>query len=137
MRRMSGPLWPLFAGLAGWLLLRRSVDVVEVRGHSMSPALLPGDRLVAVRARRPPHPGEVVLALDPRDVSRELVKRVATVDAAGVELRGDDPRHSTDSLAFGRLPLSAVRWRVLGRYWPPERAGTIGSPPSADPGESD
>ena len=119
------------AAIAGLALLRRWIDVVEVRGQSMSPALLPGDRLLAVRARRPPRSGEIVLALDPRDASRELVKRVASVDGAGVELVGDDARHSTDSLTFGRLPVAAVRWRAVGRYWPPRRVGKLRSAPSA------
>ena len=130
--RLLGLLRPLVAFVAATLLLRRWVDVVEVRGHSMAPALLPGDRLLAVRARRAPRVGDVVLALDPRDASRELVKRVAAVDDAGIDLRGDDPRHSTDSTAFGRLPAGVVRWRVIGRYWPPERVGVIGSAPSTE-----
>ena len=126
----------LLVVLAAGLLVRRWIDVVEVRGHSMSPALLPGDRLLAVRTGRPPRPGDVVLALDPRDASRELVKRVASVEGGEVELRGDDPRHSTDSHAFGPLPVGAVRWRVIGRYWPPERAGRIAGAPSADAGDA-
>ena len=124
-------------GLAavGVALARQWFDVVEVRGHSMAPALLPGDRLLVMRRRRPPRRGDVVLALDPRDASRELVKRVAAVDGRGVELRGDDPRHSSDSNAFGRLPAPAVRWHALVRYWPPERVGAIGPSATTDVGE--
>ena len=96
----------------------------------MAPALLPGDRLL-VESRsylgRQPRRGEVVLAADPREPDRELIKRVASVDGttATAELRGDAPGSSTDSRAFGAVPLSAIRWRAIVRYWPPERAGRL------------
>jgi len=96
----------------------------------MAPTLLPGDRLIVesrTYARRPPRIGEVVLAADPREPGRELIKRVASVDTAlgEVELLGDAPGESTDSRAFGRVPLAAIRWRASIRYWPPGRAGQI------------
>jgi inner membrane protease subunit 1 len=105
----------------GWL------DAVEVRGASMAPALLPGDRLLIESRslrRRPPRPGEIVVAVDPREPTRELVKRVASVDrAAGtVLLAGDAPDDSTDSRTFGPVPLAEVRWRAVARYWPLGRA---------------
>jgi hypothetical protein len=77
--------------------------------------------------RRPPRPGEIVLAPDPREPSRELIKRVYRLDpAAGtVELRGDAPAGSTDSRVFGAVPLGGVRWRVVARYWPAARAGRL------------
>ena len=96
----------------------------------MAPALLPGDRLL-VESRsyvgRHPRQGEVVLAADPREPERELIKRVAAVDAAtaSADLRGDAPGSSTDSREFGAVPLSAIRWRAVFRYWPPERAGRL------------
>jgi nickel-type superoxide dismutase maturation protease len=103
------------------------LDAVEVRGDSMVPGLLPGDRLLIESRslrRRAPRPGEIVVAADPREPSRELVKRVASVDeAAGlVLLAGDAPGASTDSRTFGALPLAAVRWRAVARYWPLRRA---------------
>jgi nickel-type superoxide dismutase maturation protease len=88
----------------------------------MAPALLPGDRLLvealSYRARSP-RIGEIVLAADPRLPSRELIKRVEAVDAGTgtVSLAGDASEASTDSRAFGPVPMSAIRWRVLGRYW--------------------
>ena len=118
------------AGVAAGVAASRWLDVVEVRGHSMAPALLPGDRLL-VESRsylsRVPRPGEIVLAADPRQGDRELIKRVATVDeaAAAADLRGDAPDESTDSRAFGAVPLAAIRWRAAFRYWPPERAGRL------------
>jgi nickel-type superoxide dismutase maturation protease len=115
---------------AGITVGRRWLDVVEVRGGSMAPSLLPGDRLLVESHSyrgHPPRRGEVVLARDPREPERELIKRVAAVDraAASAELRGDAPAASTDSREFGAVPLSAIRWRAVFRYWPPRRAGRL------------
>jgi nickel-type superoxide dismutase maturation protease len=109
--------------LAAGAVARRWLDVVEVRGGSMAPALVAGDRLLVEAwtfRRRAPRGGDVVLAPDPRQPGRELVKRIAAVDAgaASVELHGDAPDASTDSRAFGAVPIANVRWRVIGRYWP-------------------
>lgn len=118
------------AGIVAGAAASRWLDVVEVRGGSMAPSLLPGDRLL-VESRsyrnRAPRPGEVVLATDPRRSERELIKRVAAVDEAGdaADLRGDAPEASTDSRDFGAVPLSTIRWRAAFRYWPPERAGRL------------
>ncbi len=124
------PLFLVLGMAAGIVVARRWLDVVEVRGGSMAPSLLPGDRLL-VESRsyqgRAPRPGEVVLAADPRKPERELIKRVASIDdaASSAELRGDAPAASTDSREFGALTLSAIRWRAVFRYWPPERAGRL------------
>lgn len=118
------------AGIVAGAAASRWLDVVEVRGGSMAPSLLPGDRLL-VESRsyrsRAPRPGEMVLAADPRQTDRELIKRVAAVDEAGdiADLRGDAPEASTDSRDFGAVPLSTIRWRAAFRYWPPERAGRL------------
>ena len=133
MRTGRGRSWPLFVMAAvaagAWLSLaaRRWLDVVEVRGSSMAPALLPGDRLLVEQLtyrRRAPRAGDVVLALDPRAPEREVIKRV---HAAGPELdlRGDAPDASTDSRTFGPVPGTAVRWRAAFRYWPPSRIGPL------------
>lgn len=92
----------------------------------MLPTLRSGDWLVAERLsyrHRLPRPGELVLARDPRDPRRELVKRVAALtDAGQLELRGDAPAGSTDSRTFGSVAVDAVRWRVAARYRPLRRA---------------
>jgi nickel-type superoxide dismutase maturation protease len=109
---------------------RSTLDVVEVRGRSMAPTLLPGDRLLVARssaARR----DDVVLAADPRHPARELVKRVADVRDGRILLRGDNPAASTDGRTFGSIPAGDVRWRAVLRYWPPSRAGRIPGPPPA------
>jgi nickel-type superoxide dismutase maturation protease len=128
-KRLRRPLI-LALGVAAWMTIgRRWLDVVEVRGGSMAPSLLPGDRLLVESHSyqgRAPRPGEVVLAADPRQPDRELIKRVASIDDAGssADLRGD-AEASTDSRAFGAVPLSAIRWRAVFRYWPPQRAGPL------------
>ena len=129
-KRLGGPLFLALGVAAGMTIGRRWLDVVEVRGGSMAPSLLPGDRLLVEShsyQARAPRPGEVVLAADPRQPDRELIKRVASIDDAGssAELRGDAPDASTDSRSFGAIPLSAIRWRAVFRYWPPQRAGRL------------
>ncbi len=125
--RLGALIWP-FRAISAWAVARRRLDVVEVRGRSMAPTLLAGDRLLV--ARLPPRPGDVVLAADPRDPGRELIKRVASVER-GLVLRGDNPAASTDARTFGALPANAVQWRVIGRYWPMDRIGRVGAPPPA------
>ena len=118
----------LLVGSLALLMVRRRLDVVEVRGSSMVPALLPGDRLLVARLA-PRRVGDVVLAHDPRDPRRELVKRVSGLEFGRVTLRGDNPSGSTDARTFGSLPPSAVRWRVIGRYWPAGRIGRVAPAP--------
>ena len=122
---MRGPIGPLIACLAVALAVGRLVDVVQVRGRSMLPTLRPDDRLVVVRRLRPLRVGDVVLALDPRDAGRELVKRVAAIGPEGVTLHGDNPALSTDGRTFGALPSAAIRWRAVVRCWPPDRVGRL------------
>ncbi len=125
--RVRGLFWSVCA-LVALLAARRWLDVVEVRGRSMSPTLLPGDRLLIVRSA--PRAGAVVVAADPRAPGRELMKRVARIDGAGVHLRGDNPESSTDARTFGAVPVEVVQWRAVARYWPLGRAGRIPSVPS-------
>ena len=133
-RRAAG----LIGGVAGasglalivWRLLR-NLDAAIVQGRSMVPTLQPGDRLLVeswTYRQRPPRPGEVVLAADPRRPRRELAKRVAAVGPESLTLVGDGAR-STDSRTFGAIPLENVKWRALARYWPPRRAGRFPGPP--------
>lgn len=129
----------LLGGLAGAAALAligsrllRDLDAAIVEGSSMVPTLEPGDRLLVeswTYRRRPPRPGEVVLAADPRRPRRELAKRVASVDADSLSLVGDGAR-STDSRTFGAIPLEKVKWRAVARYWPPRRVGRIQGPPA-------
>jgi len=110
----------LVVALAAIALSLRRFTRFEVIGRSMAPTLEPGDWLLAERRRRP-IAGDIVLARDPRDPARTLVKRVAAVDADGVWLAGDNPAESTDSRTFGPVPRSNIIARVRWRYWPDPR----------------
>ena len=125
------PSVALIGALAGIgaILARRWLDVVEVRGRSMAPALLPGDRLVVSRLARPPRVGDVVLAYDPREPSRELIKRVSAAIGRSVTLHGDNAGASSDARTFGAVAGASVEWRAVLRYWPPARVGAIPQAP--------
>lgn len=118
--RLGGILGALLLGAVRAVGMRR----VIVEGTSMLPTLEPGDRLVVARLGRPA-PGDLVAVPDPRVPRRLLVKRVASVSGTQVELRGDNPGHSTDSRRFGPVPQSALRGRVVRRYAPAGRRGRV------------
>jgi nickel-type superoxide dismutase maturation protease len=87
---------------------------MRIRGHSMAPALSPG-QLVFVNDRvlrfRPPRLGEIVAARPASLGGQALVKRVTEILGPDqFVLRGDQPDHSLDSRAFG--PVS--RRELLG-----------------------
>jgi nickel-type superoxide dismutase maturation protease len=95
----------------------------------MTPTLEPGDWLLVdpdAYVDRPPDPGELVLAPDPREPSRLLVKRVVDVDDRGrLTVAGDNAAESSDSRAFGAIDQSALDGRPWFRYWPLRRWGRI------------
>jgi nickel-type superoxide dismutase maturation protease len=126
-----GSLFGLLLAAAALLVARGRLDVVEVRGRSMAPTLLPGDRLLI--ARLPARVGDVVLAHDPREPRRELIKRVTAIGPEGVVLRGDNTSASTDARTFGAVPAEAAAWRVIGRYWPADRIGPVPAAPALQP----
>ncbi len=83
----------------------------------MEPTLRDGDWLIYSPAA--PRLGDVVVAVDPREPSRWLVKRV--LDASeGVELASDRPGHERV-----HVPRSSVLGRVVFRYWPIARFGPV------------
>ena len=112
-----------------WLLSRR-YGRYEVSGESMVPALNPGDWIavdMAAYTTRPPRSGDVVLARDPRDPERTLVKRVDHTDLhSNVWLLGENAESSTDSRTFGPVTPDAILGRVRWRYWPVRRRGYFG-----------
>ena len=110
------------AALVGRLAPR--LGRVEVRGDSMRPALVPGDRLVVLRTRRL-HPGHLVALVDPRAAGRLVVKRVATASRHEVTVLGDNASASTDSRHYGAVPTTAVRGRAIYRYAPEPRRGRL------------
>jgi nickel-type superoxide dismutase maturation protease len=124
-------------GLAGMIVMWRWLRPfrVAVEGRSMSPALLPGDYVIAIRPLRLRR-GDLVVVEHPERPGFEMVKRLTGVPgdmAAGRLLgadeywiRGDDPVGSTDSRSFGPVRPDAVRGVVRVRYWPPERIRVFG-----------
>lgn len=104
---------------------------VIVRGESMLPALLPGERvLVDTMAYRvgEPSAGDVVLARHPERPDLEMLKRVAGVPGDEVEgklvregeywLLGDAPAFSTDSRELGAYRREDIVGRAWLVYWP-------------------
>jgi nickel-type superoxide dismutase maturation protease len=89
----------------------------------MLPTLRAGDRLLLVAVPGRPRPGQLALVHDPRSPDRELLKRVHAVGSDGIDLRGDNPAASTDSRAFGHVPIHAVRGYIAWRYAPADRVG--------------
>jgi nickel-type superoxide dismutase maturation protease len=135
---LAGALLALAADLASsrgrvralLALLARSWEArVAIEGPSMEPTLRAGDWLLVdpdAYVRRSPAPGDLVLAPDPREDDRLLIKRVDSLDADGwLRLAGDDPDHSTDSRVFGAVDPARVAGSPWFRYWPARRIGPV------------
>jgi nickel-type superoxide dismutase maturation protease len=117
------------ARAAGVLVRRSWASRVAIAGRSMEPALEDGDWVLvdpdAYRTRGP-GAGELVLAPDPREPERLLIKRVGGVERDGrLTILGDAPDASTDSREFGTIAAAEVRGRPWFRYWPLERLGPL------------
>ena len=117
------------AGVTAAYRVGRRFRRFAISGRSMLPTLSPGDWVLvdehAYRGRMPRR-GHVVVASDPRQPSRQIVKRVAFVDLHGeIRLEGDNGEESTDSREFGPVPARSLRGRVRWRYWPAKRVGSI------------
>lgn len=95
----------------------------------MEPTLRAGDwLLVDPRAfeARPPHPGDLLVAADPRQPTRWLVKRVADVLPDGrLTLTGDHAAHAADAEIIAPISAESVIGRPWFRYWPLRRAGRL------------
>jgi nickel-type superoxide dismutase maturation protease len=130
------------AGLLGLiaLLIFLGTDRIArpwiVSGRSMEPALQAGDLVIVdiwSYRQRSPREGEIVLFYGPQPARRALVKRVVKPPASGdvgsseIWLLGDNQVISADSRHFGPVPASAVRGRIVWRYWPVSRAGPVGA----------
>lgn len=99
---------------------------LRVEGDSMRPLLVPGDRVVLAPVRRRRlQPGDLVVVRDPRRPQRRMIKRVTGIDDARAWVRGDNPEASTDSRAFGWVPLPRFVARPVRRYAPASRAGPL------------
>jgi len=96
--------------------------LATVRGESMSPTLLDGDRLL-VRYDAVPAAGDIVLVRLPADADGEprplAVKRAAHVEPGGWWVERDNPVVGLDSWAVGVVAHRDVVAVVVGRVWPP------------------
>jgi signal peptidase I len=122
-----------------WLAVRWRPYRVEVLGDSMIPALWPGDRALAVPARRPAR-GHVVVVVHPTHPELEIVKRVTGVPGdltpdgsilgpGEYWVEGDNPTRSTDSRQHGAVRAERMRARVRLVYWPPSRRRLVPARP--------
>ncbi|GBD11320.1 Signal peptidase I V [bacterium HR23] len=93
---------------------------VVVRGWSMAPTLLPGDYLLvdtSAYRSHPPRRGEVVLARDPQDPHRLLLKRVAGVPGDYLGQDADGLVHRLEGGVPPPTPLVRT-WRMgEGEYF--------------------
>ena len=128
------PLTAVALAAALWRLGRAvGISRFLVEGASMSPTLLPGDRLLVLRLPRwswDPRPGQLVVARPPPLEGREVIKRVDAVvrprGGSAYVLLGDNPEASTDSRHFGPVTRNRIVGRVWLRYWPDHRRGRVG-----------
>ncbi|MET7333468.1 S26 family signal peptidase [Nonomuraea sp. NPDC005650] len=123
---------------AALLTIRLRLLVAHVSGPSMLPAYKDGDRLLAVRLRRPARfaVGQVVVLRNPRlagirGSSRTplMVKRIVAVAGEAVPVGisgdvvprehvvvlGDNREQSLDSRHLGVIPVDHIVARVVGR----------------------
>ncbi len=107
--------------------LRRRLGVAVVRGRSMAPTVLDGDRLL-VRYGAPPRPGQVAVVRFADGVV--AVKRLDHRGAEGWWVHRDNPREGRDSWSAGAVGDDGVLAVVLLRLWP--RPGPLGGPPGVE-----
>lgn len=90
----------------------------------MEPTLRDGDWLL-VDPDGAPRVGELVVARDPREPQRLIVKRVVEVQPGQLLVAGDHPAHAGKAAEIGALEASLVVGRPWLRYWPPRRFGRV------------
>jgi hypothetical protein len=93
----------------------------------MRPGLRPGDRLL-VSYRRPPGPGDVVvarLADGTVAVKRAVERRTTASGRPGWWLLSDDPERGVDSRHRGPVPDDDVLAVVIRRIWPLTRRPAV------------
>jgi len=91
----------------------------------MEPTFREGDWLLARRTSGTPGVGDVVIASDPREPARLLVKRVRSVTGDQVAIEGDHHDASTDSRDYGPIPAGSIIGQPLLRYAPLRRFGPV------------
>jgi phage repressor protein C with HTH and peptisase S24 domain len=98
----------------------RRFGLAVVRGCSMQPTLIDGDRLV-VRHGATPRAGRLVVVRLPGGVV--AVKRATHREPDGWWVERDNPAEGVDSWSVGAIPDRDVIAVVVRRLWPPRRRG--------------
>jgi nickel-type superoxide dismutase maturation protease len=96
-----------------WLLGR--IQRFRVAGLSMEPALVAGQTVLvdfSAFEKTGPAVGQIVLVRLPSTDS-PCIKRVAANTPRGLDLRGDNPQHSTDSRQLGPVSAEEVLGHVI------------------------
>jgi hypothetical protein len=111
------------SGRIGVVFPRIAAGHVVVRGRSMEPTLLDGDRLLVVPGGRP-SAGRVAVVRLPggRPLS---IKRLAFPAEGGWWVERDNPADGVDSWQVGAIAerdVVAIAWL---RYWPLRRVGRV------------
>jgi len=134
----------LAVGCVVWGVTRWLMIPWVVAGPSMQPTLEEGDRVLVdllTLQGRLPRTGEIVVLSGPG--GEDLVKRIAREPYPGeapypastlppdsplepsFAVLGDNGDQSLDSRTFGRVPRHRIRGRIVWRYWPLTRLGSI------------
>lgn len=96
-----------------WGLRRRAR--LRIHGDSMAPLLADGDE-VLYQPGALLRVGDLVVARHPFKRGTTLVKQLIALDPRGHhDLRGLNPRHSTDSRSFGAVPPRLILGRITCR----------------------
>jgi len=81
----------------------------------MTPTLYDGD-IVLIKRDIDTSIGDVIFVQHPFKQSVTMLKRVAGIDDNGrFELRGDNPRESTDSRTFGSVSIEDIKGKAVCR----------------------
>ena len=87
----------------------------RVEGDSMRPTLNNND-VVLIEPTTKLAPGDIVLAQHPYKQSVKMLKRIEKIDENGrFSLVGDNPDESTDSRAFGTVPIEYIHGKAVCR----------------------
>jgi signal peptidase I len=91
----------------------------------MEPTFREGDWLLARRTSGTPGVGAIVIANDPREPARLVVKRVRSITGDAVSIEGDHRDGSTDSRDYGPIPSGSIVGQPVLRYAPLRRFGRV------------
>ena len=105
----------MLSRLSDFFLSFSPVQNFIVRGESMRPTLLPGqkvliNRLVYVFIK--PKAGDIIVVKSPED-GRMVIKRIDKIEDGKYFVVGDNLKKSTDSRAFGGVEKKAIIGKVI------------------------